>query len=661
MARTGRPGISAEQKNELWQRWKAGDTLSDIGRALGKHAGSIFGVLVAKGGIAPAIRIRRANALTVAEREEIARGLAVGSSIRQLARELGRAPSTICREVSRNGGARRYRPSLAEERASMRALRPKPCRLASYPELCALVADRLENRWSPQQVSGWLKATHPGWREMQLSHETIYRSLFVQARGVLKKDLLVHLRSRRVMRRGKMATTAGQTRDARSDWTASGGNGGTGGAGGTASLSVGSGVVIFTGGDNAPAIIVTANGGAGGNGAPPSDSLNEVGGDGGTGGDAASGTAVTVTIASGATISTTGFASNAIVAQSLGGAGADGASVGGFFNSSGGAGSAGGTAGYVYLNTAGTITTSGDASIAVVVQSVAGGGGNGGSSDSVISPMGGNGAASGDAGGVTAINRGSIRTNGNYAHGILAQSVGGGGGSLIGGAGSSISVGGTASSGGTGGGAEALVRNYGAITTQGNFSDGILAQSIGGGGGNGGGAGGLGSLGGQGASGGNADVTKVYNANLVSTSGENAIGIAAQSIGGGGGRGGGAMSVSVGAAAAIGGGGGAGGDGGGVYVRTSGTTSSTITIATSGDYSTGILAQSIGGGGGAGGNALAADIGVAALAIGGTGGSGGSAATVTVINNAGIQTSGDRADAIIAQSVGGGGGTGGSA
>lgn len=212
MARTGRPGISAEQKNELWQRWKAGDTLSDIGRALGKHAGSIFGVLVAKGGIAPAIRIRRANALTVAEREEIARGLAVGSSIRQLARELGRAPSTICREVSRNGGARRYRPSLAEERASMRALRPKPCRLASYPELCALVADRLENRWSPQQVSGWLKATHPGRREMQLSHETIYRSLFVQARGVLKKELLAHLRSRRVMRRGKMATTAGQTR-----------------------------------------------------------------------------------------------------------------------------------------------------------------------------------------------------------------------------------------------------------------------------------------------------------------------------------------------------------------------------------------------------------------------------------------------------------------
>lgn len=212
MARTGRPGISAEQKLELWRRWKAGETLSDIGRALGKHAGSIFGVLVAKGGIAPAVRTRRAVSLSIAEREEIARGLAIGVSFRQMARELGRAPSTISREVARNGGRRRYRPSRAEERASEQALRPKPCRLATDPVLCALVADRLEMRWSPQQISGWLKATHPGTREMQLSHETIYRSLFVQARGVLKKELMANLRSRRILRRGKSATTAGQTR-----------------------------------------------------------------------------------------------------------------------------------------------------------------------------------------------------------------------------------------------------------------------------------------------------------------------------------------------------------------------------------------------------------------------------------------------------------------
>lgn len=212
MARTGRPGMSREQKVELWQRWKAGETLSDIGRALGKHAGSVFGVLIAKGGIAPAARLRRAGALDIAEREEIARGMAVGISFRQLARDLGRAPSTISREVARNGGRRRYRPSRAEERASRQALRPKPCRLATDPDLCAVVAERLESRWSPQQVSGWLKATYPGRSEMQLSHETIYRSLFVQARGVLKRELLAHLRSRRIMRRGKTASTTGQTR-----------------------------------------------------------------------------------------------------------------------------------------------------------------------------------------------------------------------------------------------------------------------------------------------------------------------------------------------------------------------------------------------------------------------------------------------------------------
>jgi IS30 family transposase len=212
MARTGRLGISAEQKIELWRRWKAGETLSDIGRALSKHAGSIFGVLVAKGGIAPAIQIRRAIALSVAEREEIARGLAVGASFRQLACHLGRAPSTISREVARNGGRRRYRPSRAEERAAQQSLRPKPCRLATYPALRDIVADRLQKRWSPHQVSGWLKITYPNRQEMQLSHETIYRSLFVQARGVLKKELMAHLRSRRVMRRGKTASTAGQTR-----------------------------------------------------------------------------------------------------------------------------------------------------------------------------------------------------------------------------------------------------------------------------------------------------------------------------------------------------------------------------------------------------------------------------------------------------------------
>ena len=212
MARTGRPGLSADQKRELWDRWKAGETLSDIGRALNKHAGSVFGVLLAKGGIAPVPRVRRAGALTVSEREEISRGLATGASFCKLARLLGRAPSTICREVARNGGRGRYRAASAEARVSQHALRPKPCLLAVNPVLQAIVAARLQARWSPQQISGSLKAEYPGDRGMQVSHETIYRSLFIQARGVLKKELLSHLRSRRIMRRGKTASTTGQTR-----------------------------------------------------------------------------------------------------------------------------------------------------------------------------------------------------------------------------------------------------------------------------------------------------------------------------------------------------------------------------------------------------------------------------------------------------------------
>lgn len=203
MARTGRPGLSHEQKVELWRRWKAGETLSDIGRALGKHAASVFGVVAAKGGFAPVLRTRKPGSLSLAEREEISRGLAEGRSFRQLGRDLRRAVSTISREVARNGGRRAYRAARAEERASDRARRPKPCRLAVSPALCKLVAGKLSDQWSPQQIAGWLKARYPGDLSMNLSHETIYKSLFIQARGVLKKELLAHLRSRRIMRRGR--------------------------------------------------------------------------------------------------------------------------------------------------------------------------------------------------------------------------------------------------------------------------------------------------------------------------------------------------------------------------------------------------------------------------------------------------------------------------
>ncbi|WP_093734178.1 IS30 family transposase [Sulfitobacter litoralis] len=212
MPRTGRPGLSAEQKLELWTRWKNGESLSDIGRALGKHAASVFTIVVAKGGIAPAIRRRRPGSLTQSEREEISRGLSAGHSQQRIASVLGRSASTISREITRNDGRQAYRAAKAEERAMQSALRPKPCFLSTHSALRAMVAQKLQEQWSPQQIAGWLKITFDGDETMHVSHETIYKSLFIQARGVLKKELMAHLRSRRIMRRGKTASTAGQTR-----------------------------------------------------------------------------------------------------------------------------------------------------------------------------------------------------------------------------------------------------------------------------------------------------------------------------------------------------------------------------------------------------------------------------------------------------------------
>lgn len=208
----GRPGLSGAHKAELWRRWKHGQSLSEIGRALGKHAGSIHGVLSSKGGIMPGVRRRSRWALTLTEREEISRGLASDASIRQIARTLGRAPSTISREIHRSGGAHRYRAAEADTRAWARRRRPKPCRLATSPILRRIVASKLRVEWSPEQIAGWLKRAFPYERTLQVSHETIYRSLFIQARGVLKKELLRALRSQRMMRRAKCARTVGQPR-----------------------------------------------------------------------------------------------------------------------------------------------------------------------------------------------------------------------------------------------------------------------------------------------------------------------------------------------------------------------------------------------------------------------------------------------------------------
>jgi IS30 family transposase len=196
-------GLSAEQKSDVWRRWKAGQTLHEIGRAFGKDHNSIRGVVARHGGIAPAVRRRALLALTLREREEISRGLASGSSFREIAQCLERAVSTVSREVARHGGRPAYRASQADGEAWQSALRPKRCLLSINLKLRNIVASKLILDWSPKQISGWLKTQYPDDESMRVSHETIYRSLFIQARGVLKKELLEHLRSKRRIRRSR--------------------------------------------------------------------------------------------------------------------------------------------------------------------------------------------------------------------------------------------------------------------------------------------------------------------------------------------------------------------------------------------------------------------------------------------------------------------------
>jgi IS30 family transposase len=198
-----RRGFTAAEKTELWNRWQRGESLKAIGRAFGKPSSSIHFQVAPHGGIRPAPRRRSRLALTLSEREEISRGIATHRSCRSMARLLGHSPSTVSREISRNGGYDRYRAAQADEKAWARARRPKRCKLANSLRLRQAVASKLRLNWSPEQIAGWLKRAHPEDEFCRVSHETIYRSLFVQARGVLKKELLGHLRSKRTMRRPK--------------------------------------------------------------------------------------------------------------------------------------------------------------------------------------------------------------------------------------------------------------------------------------------------------------------------------------------------------------------------------------------------------------------------------------------------------------------------
>jgi len=206
---TSRIWFTATQKAELWERWKSGLSVAAISRALDRrNKTGVLRIVTLHGGIAPAPRRRALAALRLEEREEISRGIAAGQSIRQIAHGLGRAPSTVSREIRRNGGSRRYRANPADRSAWERALRPKPCRLALHRELRWRVAQKLALQWSPDQISGWLKREFATDQDMQISHEAIYRSLFVQTRGVLKKELTAHLRTRRQMRLPKSHNAA---------------------------------------------------------------------------------------------------------------------------------------------------------------------------------------------------------------------------------------------------------------------------------------------------------------------------------------------------------------------------------------------------------------------------------------------------------------------
>jgi IS30 family transposase len=198
-----------KERKIIWDRWQKGDSLHDIARVFDRGHSSIQKVIYASGGIRPPERKRSNHSLTLAEREEISRGLAAHESLRSIAAALNRPPSTISREVNRNGGATNYRAASADKLAWERALRPKKCKLTLNKALAQSVARKLKRNWSPQQISGWLKKINPDDEQKLVSHETIYKSLYIQARGALKKELIKHLRTKRIMRRSKHSTQKG--------------------------------------------------------------------------------------------------------------------------------------------------------------------------------------------------------------------------------------------------------------------------------------------------------------------------------------------------------------------------------------------------------------------------------------------------------------------
>lgn len=434
------------------------------------------------------------------------------------------------------------------------------------------------------------------------------------------------------------------------------GGGGSGGIGGRGEYVVLNNMAsISTHGFRSSGIVAQSLGGGGGLGG----NGGWVSGSGGAGGAASSGGIVYVTNQNWASIVTRGAGANGILAQSIGGF-AGTAGSGGYLFSAGGNGLSGGNGSGVFVTNNASIDTWGayDA-VGILAQSIGGGGGAGGAADGAYA-IGGTGGLGGDSAGLKVINRGTINTHwGRRSHGILAQSIGGGGG-VGGSANGAGALGGDGNSAGSSN--QAIVENSGAIYTAGQDAIGIFVQSIGGGGGHGGNASGMAAIGGRGGFGGNGGLAIVRNDGYVSTWGHYSTGISAQSIGGGGGTGGSATASGAFGSFAMGGSGGFGGGGASVEVTNNSGFSGSANITTRGDYADGILAQSIGGGGGNGGAAMSSAFGAgfsAAFALGANGGVGGGAGNVTVNYRGAIRTEGDWSSAVRAQSLGGGGGNGG--
>jgi len=212
MRKQNRLSLSAAERAELWTRWRRGESLKEISRGLARAPTVVRMAVVRTGGFPEPVRVRNARVLSLPERESISRGIAVGHTAAQIAVQIGRSPSTVGREISRNGGRTCYRAAEADSRAWGQAVRPKVCKLASNLRLRDLVAQKLSLDWSPEQIAGWIRLSFTADDRMQISHETIYRSLFIQARGVLRRELIDHLRSRRTVRRSRKATIVGQHR-----------------------------------------------------------------------------------------------------------------------------------------------------------------------------------------------------------------------------------------------------------------------------------------------------------------------------------------------------------------------------------------------------------------------------------------------------------------